>query len=292
MACGVDFASVDGNGKPDLAAAKAAGLTFVIIRGDYSNWRDPTFAANADAVRAAGMTLAAYCMPDYSASAPSAHDQIAAAKAGAALQAGIDMPLWIDIEFSRGILATARGPSIGAARTALAAFLGELFDEADQQFGSQAGYYGSQRVIDTTDTDTLAGAANAVLANRWPWIARYPFAAHQPPHLAAIDQLPGSPVPACHGDQDAWLCWQPQGDAIGFPGFSSTVDVDRWHYFSQASPQGTFRWRRYAKALGVDASCSPAEMDAAIRTFQARAGITVDGVLGPAGHAHIGWIAI
>lgn len=291
MASGVDWASVDGNGKPDLAAAKAAGLSFVILRGDYSDWSDPTFAANADAVRSAGMTLAAYCMPNYDASAPPAKAQIGAAKAGAALIPGVDMPLWIDIEFSRGILATHQGASLVDARRNITKFLGEIFDEADQQYGARAGYYGSQRVTDTNDTDTLNHAADELLADRWSWIARYMSGYHEAPHLAAIDQLPGPPVPSCHGDQDAWACWQPQGDAIGFPGFAHTTDIDRWHYFSQVSPAGPtrFRWRKYSKALGIDPSCSPAEMDAAIRTFQARNGLTVDGVIGPSSHAHLGW---
>jgi len=285
-----DWASVDGNRPPDLSAARGAGLVGGIIRGDYSDWSDPTFARDADAVRRAGLVLGAYVMPDYSANAPSAAQQVMAAKRGAALVPGLDLPPWLDVEFSKGVAATGRGRTIAEDRTGLAGFIGDMLKALDDAFGCRAGVYGSQRVVDTDDTDTLAGAADAELADRWWWVARYALPYHAEPGAAAAGLLPGPPVPRAAGDSDAWVCHQFQGDAVHFPGFSATVDVSRWHYFTCASPRGGTRWARYAKLLGVDPMCIASEMDEAIRAFQARAGLSVDGVLGPVGHAHLGWL--
>ena len=60
MIIGLDYASVDGNKKPDLAAAYKAGARFAFVRGAYGAWSDPTAKRDADDVRESGMVFGAY----------------------------------------------------------------------------------------------------------------------------------------------------------------------------------------------------------------------------------------
>jgi peptidoglycan hydrolase-like protein with peptidoglycan-binding domain len=69
------------------------------------------------------------------------------------------------------------------------------------------------------------------------WLARYPYKlripSHHLPHQR--DGLKVPPVPKQLGDaSDIWI-HQYQGDAKGFPGFSSTVDLNRFFPISQAT---------------------------------------------------------
>ena len=63
MMLGVDYASVDSNGRPNLDAAKAVGLRFAFVRATYAKWADLTCARDRDAIRAAGLVFGAYMFP-------------------------------------------------------------------------------------------------------------------------------------------------------------------------------------------------------------------------------------
>jgi hypothetical protein len=119
----------------------------------------------------------------------------------------------------------------------------------EDAFGVLPMLYTSARVWDGEDEDSLD-------ADRVPmpdlvdcplWLARYPYkiriASHHLP--AERDGLLVPPVPKQLGDaSDVWF-HQYQGDAVGFPGFSSTVDLNRFFPIS---------WSAY-----MDAKVKPVE---------------------------------
>jgi hypothetical protein len=84
-------------------------------------------------------------------------------------------------------------------------------------------------VLDGDDADALhAELALREAADCPLWLARYPIATRRPAVLdpGAIAALPWPPTPR------AWSAPAPfhqyQGDALMFPGFSSTVDITRF----------------------------------------------------------------
>ncbi len=289
MILGADFASVDGNRRPDLAAAYRAGVRFVFIRSAYADWQDPTAARDRDAIRVAGMTFGAYLFPLAGASHPPPETQVKAALAGASLIPGKDFPLVLDIEFPGGIHATGR------TRTEVAAWIGRARQAVRDQTGVDPMIYSSARVTDGTDSDALAGAADEAIRGCPLWLARYPFKEQIPAVIGAaaaairIDEA-GPPTPRAAGDADDWWAWQYQGDAVGLPGFSATVDLDRWNPLRRGSRGARVTWaqRRLGMAEGTPGAWDDA-MEAAVVAFQLHHGLIADGVVGPATFAALAW---
>jgi GH25 family lysozyme M1 (1,4-beta-N-acetylmuramidase) len=60
MILGVDAASVAGNKNINWTAAKAAGLSFAILRSNYGDQQDTMFAREWDRIREAGLVRGAY----------------------------------------------------------------------------------------------------------------------------------------------------------------------------------------------------------------------------------------
>ena len=60
MLLGIDTASVAGNKTIDWAAAKAAGLSFAILRSNWGDQQDTMFAREWDRIRDAGIVRGAY----------------------------------------------------------------------------------------------------------------------------------------------------------------------------------------------------------------------------------------
>jgi GH25 family lysozyme M1 (1,4-beta-N-acetylmuramidase) len=277
---GVDYASVDGDSRPSLAAAKAAGLRFAFIRASYSTWADPTCARDRDAIRAAGLTFGAYLFPVTDHGAPEPEEQVAAFVRGAGLDRDRDFAPVIDLEWPGGIAKTGR------SRAELAIWIEGALHAIYQAYGCEPIVYSSARVLDGNDADGLGGAASKLLADCPLWLARYPFRTHLEPQLGAV--LTPPPVPATLGDADGWWMHQFQGDAVHFPGFTSTVDVDRFNMLGAGAKGSRVAWLQ--RRLNVIEDGFGPGTEAAVKTLQAKCGLAVDGVVGPATFAAASWL--
>lgn len=278
MILGCDYAAVDGNAKPDFAAARGAGLRFAVVRAAYGIEPDPTCARDRDAIRAAGLVFGAYLFLVAELSAPHPEQQVRAAVRAAGLIPGRDLPLAIDVEFPRVLSGTDR------SRGELGAWIGRAVTAARTETGADPIVYSSARVLSGTDTDALAGEADEVIRGLPLWLARYPFKTRIPSVTGGqAAALPPPPVPRVAGDADDWWIHQYQGDALGLPGFTRTVDLNRWNPLRRGA-RGA-RVARVQRQLGM-AEGTPAvwddAMDAAVREFQSRHGLEPDAIIGPA----------
>jgi peptidoglycan hydrolase-like protein with peptidoglycan-binding domain len=95
---------------------------------------------------------------------------------------------------------------------------------------------------------------------------------------ATVDLLPPPPAPPPW--QTSFGIHQYAGDALRYPGFKSTVDLNRLHVQRQEDTGESVKWiQRRLPGLVVDGTFGP-KTDAAIRAFQIRKKITADGVVG------------
>src|SRR5262249_47409417 len=96
------------------------------------------------------------------------------------------------------------------------------------------------------------------------------------------------PVPPPWGDATNWWVHQYQGDALGFPGFSSTVDVNRFNPMVQGAAGDRVKWVQ--RRLGLAES---GELDETMRkkvvAHQRAKGLTPDGIIGPRTFATLCW---
>jgi peptidoglycan hydrolase-like protein with peptidoglycan-binding domain len=97
-------------------------------------------------------------------------------------------------------------------------------------------------------------------------------------------------VPTPWGDQ--WGVQQYQGDARGYPGFRSTVDLDRLHVVQQGDQGDTVRWiQRRLPGLVVDGIFGP-KTRAAVESFQTSKKIAADGVVGLHTMPLLAWVHV
>ena len=279
MILGVDYAAPDGNHPPDFTAARAAGVRFAIVRAAYGASPDPTCARDRDAIRAAGLVFGAYLFPLMGASNPPPETQVKAALSSAHLIPGKDLPLVLDIEFPHGL---------GRTRTEIAAWIGRAVEAVRDQAGCDPMIYSSARVLDDSDTDTLAGAANDVIKGCPLWLARYKYREWVPAMTSS--EIPPPPVPDVAGDADNYWIHQFQGDALRMPGFSNTVDLNRWNRLCLGAQGARVAWvERKLKLVDGEPSAWDDAMDAAVVAFQLHTGLVADGVIGPRTFAALAW---
>lgn len=280
---GVDFASVDDNKSLDFVKARAAGARFAIVRGayDYAGHAcvDPTVKRTRDAIRAAGLQFGAYLIVGY----PSAHGYIPSppeAQAAAFIaaygdpQPG-DLPIGFDVEFPRGREAT------GLTAVQAFAWLKRAADPLIAKYGSLLPYTSAQ-----VWSDDLASMTCPWLGCFPLWLKTpYSYRAQQPPHLTdpRIGKLGELPAPWHNGGPGVWL-QQFQGDALGFAGFSATVDLNMFIPYASGRALGDDRgaWVRaqLAKHVPGYSGAFDGEGDA-LRAFQRAQGLVDDGVIGP-----------
>lgn len=291
---GVDIASVDGNAPVNWLFAAKSGVRFAFFRGSYRMWSDPTFAREAKRARDAGVTVGAYLFPTF-ADSVSIGSQIEAFAKAADVKAGRDLPPVLDVEFPGGIKAT------GNTRTELLGDIVEFVIEMRARFGCSPMIYTSARVWDGEDDDALN--ADEELASEPDlvrelracplWLARYPFKtrieaigddANEKPRVEA---LPLPPVPKAWGLENVWI-HQYQGDAVRMPGFSSTVDLNRFFDLRIADNGPRVAWVQSKLALKTDGSFGVLTDDA-VRKFQKQRALVADGVVGPKTFAALAW---
>jgi GH25 family lysozyme M1 (1,4-beta-N-acetylmuramidase) len=278
---GIDYAGVDAPKPPNFATMKKAGMEFAILRATYGITKDSIFQRDWKKLKEAGVTRGAYMFPVIK-KGREPEPQIAvfaqAIKKAGGLEPGIDLPPVFDVEFAKGI------KSSGMTRLECLDWVHRALLKLEDTFGVLPMIYTSARVWDGEDDDSLD-------ADRVPlpdlvdcplWLARYPYkiriASHHLPHQRDGLRIP--PVPKQLGDAtDVWI-HQYQGDAVGFPGISSWVDLNRFFPISQATAvKGAERvkWiqrklNNWARALEepelkVDGDWGP-KTESALREFQ------------------------
>lgn len=282
MMLGVDYASVDSDKPPDLAAARAAGLRFAFVRATYAKWADPTAARDRDAIRKAGLVFGAYLFPVMATSSPEPEEQVAAFVLAAGLDRTRDFAPVIDLEWPGGITKTGR------TRAQVVEWIDRAIVALKLVYGCVPIVYSSARVLDGNDADGLAGAAGEHLGGCPLWLARYPYKTRIEAQLTADVAAPPVPVSLGRDAQDWWV-HQFQGDAVHFPGFTATVDVNRFHMLAHGESGTRVRWLQ--QRIGVTDEGFGDATFAAVKAFQTKLGLDADGVVGPATFAAASWIA-
>jgi len=280
MMLGIDYASVDGNKAPNLEAAKSVGLRFAFIRATYAKWADMTAARDRDAIRKAGLVFGAYLFPVMNKGAAEPEEQVSAFVLAAGLDHDRDFAPVIDLEWPGGLAKTGR------SRDELVDWIGRAVEALRRAFGCSPIVYSSARVLDGSDSDSLAGAASHLLDGCPLWLARYPYKTRIAPQLG-IEPVP-PPVPAGRDENDWWM-HQFQGDAVQFPGFTSTVDVNRFHMLQHGEKGTRVTWVQ--KRLGVVEDGFGDGTFGAVQAFQTRRGLDADGIVGPGTFAALSWVA-
>lgn len=290
---GVDYASVDGGSAPNLTAFKHAGGSFVWLRCSFglfdkshNAWKivpDSTFARDWASLAAAGLMRGAYMGPAISAS-HSAEEQVGIAHAAIAAHGGLvpgkDFPFCIDLEFPKGIAGT------GLDRAGVLKWVRAAVAEAKRLFGCWPIIYTSGRVWNDNDTDCLGDPPAPDLTRCPLWLARYAYPTNAPAVIPPPDG-PAPPVP--HPWLDEWHAHQDQGDALGVPGFTCTVDIDRFRVARQGDHGGHVAWLQRALGMSViDGVFGPATATA-VHKLQVAHGLTPDEVVGPRTFAAVAW---
>lgn len=294
---GIDFASVDGNHEPDFGTAYANGLRVVGIRRSYawlSNnkaWQlsaDPCYERYAARARTAGITVIPYYFPSFANGAPTPADQVAAFKAaGGNIIPGVDLPPCLDVEWGSGGFT-----ALGQSRADVLALILEHVACLNQEWGASSIYTSYNQWYD------LGSPPAPELAGSMLWLkTAYRLRANQPvdkvlprdPHVgcAASDSKGFYQVPEPWA-ATGWRLQQYQGDALGFPGFDHTVDMNRCRLSSlgDTGPHVADLQRRLAVAITGDFD---AATELAVRARQAAKRLTVDGVVGPSTFAAVAW---
>lgn len=292
MSYGIDRGSVDG-GTRDFRLAHAAGCRFAWLRasfgyavnGSHLYVPDPCMVIDLPKARAAGLTVGGYIFPDIRLAALAVEDQMGIgwrAALAAGYKVGVDFPLCLDIEFPQGISGT------GMTRAQVASWIRRALIALRNLMGAWPLVYTSTRVWDDVDADCLASPHIDVLANcPPPWLARYAYKTREAFHLPPPSTISPPPAPSF---ARAWTGHQIQGDAVGAPGFSSTVDVDRYNTCVPGSTGPLVEY--YQQRLGM-VEGTPSTFDDVMRglvmDFQHARGLDSDSVIGPATSAALMW---
>ena len=275
---GIDIASVDGNSTPDWTKARTNGhLQFVGLRAVEGLTPDvwyPIYRRQLDAI---GVPNYPYLIMTPNLSTPEAQAQKVLNVVGT-----LDrryFPIALDIEGARRGLSAAQWLDwVIRAKRVIEGALG-----APSLLYSSHTYW-----IDPDGMDNLPAAE---LVDCTPWWKYYPWPTRSPAVYdpAIVDKLAPPPAPPPWGQ--SWIIQQFAGDALNYPGFSSTVDTNRLHVQLLGDVGDSVKWvQARLPELVVDGVFGP-KTAAAVKTFQAAKKITVDGIVGLGTTQALAWVA-
>lgn len=264
---GIDIASVDDNGTPNWSAARQQGhLRFVGLRAVYGVTPDPWYPTYRRQLDAIGVPNFPYLIMTANLDTPEAQAQKALDVVGTLNNHYF--PLALDVEGDRrGLTAVEWLDWVIRAK--------QVIEDA---IGVPPLLYTSHEYwIDPAGMDNLSAPELADCAG-WFKFWPYPVDSQAIYDPATIDRLPPPPVPPPWGN--AWIVQQTQGDAINYPGFRSTVDIDRLHMQRQGDSNDSVKWvQARLPNLVIDGIFGPATAGA-VKTFQAQKKIAADGIVG------------
>jgi peptidoglycan hydrolase-like protein with peptidoglycan-binding domain len=281
---GIDYASVDGNAVPDFAAAKRAGARFAIPRAIYGRpvtpggktpYRDPVWVRDKGAISAAGLRKSAYlflCYQKVGVYTPSPEDQAQAFIDYVELDAAVDFVPFFDVEEAT----VAMSPDEMFLWTLRCA------RRLRDHYGAWPGMYSSARVW----SENLKNHSPGPLLNCPLWLAKpWPWAIRTPVHLDGAPTYTPITIPEW-GNQ--WFNYQYQGDATRFPGFTATVDANRWRVFGEGARGRHVVWSQERLGITADGIFGPITK-AAVQDLQRKYGLAVDGIIGVDTFAPLCW---
>lgn len=295
MQLGVDFASVDGNLEPDFLRAKCAGISFAYIRRSYCYYdtvhrachlaHDDCYKDYAAKARAAGLVVGAYLFPSFALGAPTPAEQVANfLVAGGEVIQGKDLPVALDVEFTgNGIADTHQ------SKEKVFSLVLEFLRELKKTFPTRA-IYSSH--VQWHDTNGLRGPDSPELEGVQLWQktpyrlkAGWPMDKQTPPdpHVGLLKADPHDyfrvPLP---WEKQGWFMQQYQGDAVGVPGFSHTVDINRFVPFKVDTKSVTRREFLIDRLDHLMPEHTDTPLEDVLRDFQRLNGLVPDAVVGVA----------
>lgn len=264
---GIDIASVDSNGTPDWAAARQQGhLRFVGLRAAEGLTPDtwyPTYRRQLDAI---GVPHFPYLLLRANLETPEAQVQKTLDIVGTLNDHYF--PLALDVE----------GPRRGLTAAQWLGWVTRAKRRIEEAIGVPPLLYSSRTYwIDPEGLNNLP-APELVDCLGWWKLWRAPTLAQAVYDPMLVDQLPSPPTPPPWNTQ--FGIHQYQGDAVHYPGFKSTIDLNRLHIQQQGDAGESVKWiQKRLPGLIVDGLFGP-KTAAAVRTFQTTKKITADGVVG------------
>lgn len=264
---GIDIASVDGNGTPNWQAATQQGnLRYVGLRAAYGIKPDPWYGTYRTQLDAIGIPNFPYLLIEPNVATP--EDQAHKVLDEVGTLNNHYFPIALDVEGNRNGLTPEQWLD----------WVTRVYDVIKAALGVPPLLYTSQEYW--IDPDGMNNLPAPQLADCAPWVKYWPYAVNSPAVYtpATIDALPPPPCPPPFGN--CWIVQQTQGDAINYPGFKSTVDMDRLHVQKQGDNNDSVKWiQRRLPGLTVDGIFGPLTT-AAVKTFQTAKKIASDGIVG------------
>lgn len=295
MQLGVDFASVDGNLEPDFLRAKSAGIAFAYIRRSYCYYdsvhkayrlsHDPCYQRDAERARDAGLVVGSYLFPTFALGAPTPAEQVANfLVAGGEVIQGKDLPVALDVEFTgNGIADTHQ------SKEKVFSLVLEFLRELRKNFSTVAVYNSH---VQWHDDNGLGGPNSEELEGVLLWQKTpYRLKAGQArdtlppidPHVGPLKADPHDywrvPLP---WEKQGWFMQQYQGDAVGVPGFSHTVDINRFVPFRADTKSVVRREWLLDRLDHLTPEHVSVPLDEVLKDFQRANGLTADAIVGVA----------
>lgn len=270
MAVGIDVFS--GNGVLDFATAKSRGrLSYVGVRAAFGSSPDSRYHEYVTACRILGIPTFGYLFLRFGSQAPSPEEQGQCLLDTMGPQNPYELTPAIDLEFGG-----KRPPGVTAGE-ALEWFLRCYTTVKAGLGGADPGVYTSEMVW--IDPDGMNNLPCSDIVGAWSWTKYWPW----PPGTPAIYDLAtvngiASPriAPPFAGN---WNMDQYMGDAPGYPGCPTKVDMNRTRVIVQGGHGGSVQWIQRKLKIAIDGIFGH-QTDQAVRAFQAAHGLQVDGAVG------------
>lgn len=265
---GSDVASVDGLGLSP--SWQASGQAFVGLRASYGTAPDSRHAMYAAELDRLGIARFSYLFLRFgdNVGTPEAQADAAIGVIGAPNRAYFT-PV-VDLEMS------GARPKGWTDEQALDWFL-RAWRRMKAAFGADPGVYTSDVVW--VDPAQLGNPSCPEIKNAWSWTKYWPFpvrtqAVYSPAIVSALPMPKVAPV-----FDEAWVMQQYQGDALNYPGYIGTCDLNRVHAWKVGDTGGTVRWIQRKLRIVADGNFGP-KTESAVKAFQTMSGLAADGIAG------------
>jgi GH25 family lysozyme M1 (1,4-beta-N-acetylmuramidase) len=280
MTIGPDVASIDGNGNPDWIKAQHDGHTqFVGLRASYGTAADSKYAPYAKQLAALKIPCFGYLFLRFGSNVGTPEAQAETAMQVIGSPNRRMFPPVVDLEFG------GKRPQGWTADQALEWFL-RAWRRMRQIIGAEPGIYTSEVVW--VDPDQMDNPSCPEIANAWSWTKYWPYQTRSPAvYDPAIIGSLGKPkiAPPFAGN---WQMQQYQGDALDYPGFISTVDLNRINTAKKGDTSGTVAWIQRKLKIMSDGVFGQ-QTENAVKSFQIASGLSADGVVGLDTYQLLAW---